>query len=68
MDELKDFTRVFRCVVIATLAPVIFTAFVCIPVALDRGKGESAGAGLAQAQITPTNATAPADAPRRTAG
>lgn len=40
MDELNQFTRVFKCVVIATLAPVIFTAFICIPVALERHPGE----------------------------
>jgi hypothetical protein len=40
MDELNHFARVFKCVVIATLAPVIFTAFVCIPVALERHPGE----------------------------
>lgn len=41
MDELNHFARVFKCVVIATLAPVIFTAFVCIPVALERHPGET---------------------------
>lgn len=41
MDELNHFARVFKCVVIATLAPVIFTAFVTIPVALERHPGEA---------------------------
>ncbi|MFM2328103.1 MAG: hypothetical protein RLZZ494_206 [Pseudomonadota bacterium] len=49
MDELNHFARVFKCVVIATLAPVIFTTFVTIPVALERHPGEHAGETTAQA-------------------
>lgn len=54
MDELNHFARVFKCVVIATLAPVIFTAFVTIPIALERHPGEHA-AHLATSATTPSN-------------
>lgn len=49
MDELNHFARVFKCVVIATLAPVIFTAFVTIPMALEQHPGEAADETTAQA-------------------
>lgn len=57
MDELNHFARVFKCVVIATLAPVIFTAFVCIPAALERHPGETT------ARLT-TSDTLPTDRPQ----
>lgn len=54
MNELQQFTRVFRCVVIATLAPVIFTAFVCMPGVFKSAPDE----GLAKA--APVQPTPPA--------
>lgn len=59
MTQIENFVRQFTGVVVATLAPVVLLAFVCIPMALGGHPGERASMGadtLAQAAVVASGA------------
>lgn len=60
MTQIETFVRQFTGVVVATLAPVVLLAFLCIPMALGGHPGERASLGaetLAQAASVASGVT-----------